>query len=479
MNNTIKQLYDHLPVVFQNMILSGFSAILDRQRYGHDFVKYRELLSKTVEYDQQALEDYQNQRLEIIIRHAYETVPYYRDMMSKLKLKPQDIKEQGDLVKLPFLTRKDIHENFDNLRSRAFKPKQLKLGHTSGTTGSPLEILYDQGMMDMTYAVLDRQYNWAGASLKRFGDRVAIIRGNIIVPIQQKNPPFWRHNYYHNHLLMSSFHLSDRNIQLYIEELKRFQPRIIDGYPSTVYVLAKYLKDTGQTFPVHAVLTSSETLYDFQRSMIEEVFETRIFDYFGAAERVIFAVECDRHEGHHICSEFGITEIVDDEGLPLKPGDIGRIVGTSLHNMGMPMIRYLTTDMTSIKKEACSCGRSLPLMEDVSTKAEDIIALKDGRMISPSVLTHPFKPMHSVKASQIIQEDYDNIIIKIVPDDSYRDSDSKHLIKEFKTRMGEDIKITIQMVDELERTRSGKFKWVISKVDKGIKMPVYLNSQDK
>lgn len=480
MNNSLKQLYDHLPVMLQNIVLSGFSAMLDKQRYGDEYVKFQQLLLLTESnLDQQAIVAYQNEQLRKIVKHAYETVPYYRSVMSKLNLKPSDIKNQADLEKLPLLTRKDIHENFDDLRSRAFKRNQLKLGHTSGTTGTPLEILYDQGMINMTYAVLDRQYRWAGANLKRSGDRVAILRGNIIVPIQQEKPPFWRHNFFHNHLLMSAFHLSDGNIQSYIDELKKFQPRIIDGYPSTIYLLAKFLQKTDQKFPVHAVLTSSETLYDFQRELIEDVFNTHIFDYFGAAERVVFAAECDMHEGHHICSEFGITEIVGENGELLQVGNVGKMVGTSLHNMGMPMIRYLTSDMTALKKEACSCGSPLPLMEDISTKAEDIIALKDGRMISPSVLTHPFKPMHSVKASQIIQKDYDRVEIRIVPDLNYTNADSQHLIKEFKSRMGDEMDISIKLVDSLSRTSAGKFKWVISEVEKGIKMPVDENSFKK
>jgi len=472
MNNNIKYIYDHLPVMLQNIVLSGFSALLNKQRYGAEYLEYQDLLLLAENYfDHQAIIDYQNKRLRKIIKHAYETVPYYRNVMSNLKLKPVDIKTQGDLKKLPLLTRKDIHDNFDDLWSRAFTRKTLKLGHTSGTTGTPLEILYDQGMINMTYAVLDRQYRWANANLKRSGDRVAILRGNVIVPINQKKPPFWRHNYFHNHLLMSAFHLSDGNIQSYIEELRSFKPRIIDGYPSTIYVLAKFLQKTGQKFSVHAVLTSSETLYDFQRDLIEEVFSTKIFDYFGSAERVIFAAECDKHEGHHICSEYGITEIVNENNESLNAGSIGKLVGTSLHNMGMPMIRYLTSDMTALKKELCSCGSPLPLMEDVSTKAEDIIALKDGRMISPSVLTHPFKPMHSVRASQIIQEDYDRIVIRIVADLNYSDADTRHLIKEFKSRMGDDMDIKVKLVDELSRTNSGKFKWVISEVEKGINMP--------
>lgn len=471
MSKLFKELYDKSPAFLQNAVLTGYSALLHRERYGEGFARSRELLEQSQWYSAEELASYQDEQLRHLVKHAYETVPYYRRVFDARRLKPEDFKSQQDLVKLPVLTRKDIQLNFDDLRSRAFSKGQLKLGHTSGTTGSPLEVYYDARVIHITYALMDRQYRWADANLWRSGDRIAVLRGNVIVPVSRRRPPFWRHNYYHNQLLLSSFHLSQENLPIYLHELQRFAPVVIDGYPSTVYLLARYLLSIGQTFPVKAVITGSETLYDFQRAAIEKAFDCRIFDYFAAAERVLFATECNHHEGHHVSAEYGITEILDENHQPLPTGQQGLLVGTSLHNYGMPLIRYITNDISALKNRSCSCGRSLPLMEDVTTKAEDILALRDGRMISPSVLTHPFKPMHCVEQSQIIQEDYDRITIKIVPNGEFRPADSEHLIREFRARLGEDMHIQIETVQELPRTRSGKFKWVISRVDKGIKVP--------
>lgn len=471
MSKFFKQLYDQSPVLLQNAVLTGYSALLHRNRYGEGFIRSRELLEQSQWYSSEQLTAYQDEQLRHVVKHAYETVPYYRRVFDARRLKPEDFKSQQDLVKLPILTRKDIQSNFEDLRSRAFSKKQLSLGHTSGTTGSPLEVYHDAKVIHITYALMDRQYRWANAKLWRFGDRIAVLRGNVIVPVARRRAPFWRRNYYHNQLLLSSFHMSPENLPIYLRELERFAPVVIDGYPSTVYLLARYLLSIDRTFPVKAVITGSETLYDFQRTTIEKAFDCRIFDYFAAAERVLFATECDHHEGHHISAEYGITEILDDQHQPLPAGQQGLLVGTSLHNYGMPLLRYITNDVSALKTRRCSCGRSLPLMEDVTTKAEDILALRDGRMISPSVLTHPFKPMHCVEQSQIIQEDYDRITIKIVPNGAFRPADAEHLIREFKARLGEDMHIEIETVQELPRTRSGKFKWVISKVDKGIKVP--------
>lgn len=467
-----KACYDRSPAVLQDALLTAYSALLYRQRYGGQFNRFREILRDTQWFARDRIAEYQNEHLVKMVRHAYETVPYYRKLFQGLKLKPDDIRSTEDLVKLPLLTRKDIQSNFDSLKSTAFTDRQLVIGHTSGTTGSPLEVCYDAGVTNMTYALMDRQYDWAGARLARFGDRIAVLRGNVIVPIGNKRPPFWRRNYYQNQLLLSSFHLSGENAPHYIAALKRFGPVVIDGYPSTVYLLARYLQENGESLPsVRAVITSSETLYDFQRETAEAAFGCRIFDYYAAAERVIFATECDRHEGHHLASEYGITEITDEQGGPRPPGSQGLLVGTSLHNYGMPLLRYASSDISGIRAAACSCGRGLPLMDDVSTKAEDIIALRDGRMISPSVLTHPFKPMHSIEASQIVQEDYDRIRIRLVPNAAYREAEGEHLVREFKLRLGSDVHIEIELVDSLARTSAGKFKWVVSRVDKAVRVP--------
>jgi phenylacetate-CoA ligase len=144
------------------------------------------------------------------------------------------------------------------------------------------------------------------------------------------------------------------------------------------------------------------------------------------------------------------------------------MVGTSLHNFGMSLIRYRTTDRTALKTFECGCNRPLPLMEDVTTKAEDLLRLRDGRLIPPSVLTHPFKPLDSIEGSQIVQTDLDRLLIRLVPRPEYTDQDANHLVRELKARLGSDMRVDIELVDTLPRTARGKFKWVVSQIDLGL-----------
>lgn len=468
MNRHAAALYRSAPVWAQNLLLSGYGKLLARERNGGSFERYQTQLAASQWMSRAAIGEYQNERLRVVISHAYEHVPFYRKRFDALRLKPSDIRSPQDLPKLPLLTRDDVRHSFEDLCSRAVSRRTLKTGHTSGTTGTPLTVGYDAETIWMTYAVFDRHYHWAGCRFGRDGDRVAVARGNVIVPLSQKSAPFWRYNTAQHQLILSSFHMSPATLGEYFEVMTEFKPDVVDGYPSTLYLMAKYLERQGRTFPVRAAVTSSETLFDFQRALIEERFACRVFDYYALAERTVFSSECDRHEGHHLAEEYGVTEITTGSGEPVADGVVGRLVSTSLHNLAMPLIRYATTDMTSMKPSACTCGRALRLVDDVTTKAEDTLTLPDGRLIPPSVLTHPFKPLDCIDGSQIVQTAPDNVIVKLVAGPALTEAHTRQLVTELAARLGDNVRITIERVDRLEMSANGKFKWVISRVPLGL-----------
>lgn len=468
MNRYAAMLYRMAPVWGQNLMLTGFGTLLERERYGGRYKEFQTLLAASEWWSRGDLDAYQDERIREIAAHAYATVPYYRRQFEARKLTPADIRGRADLPKLPLLTRADIKANFDDLRSRDVTPRALKTGHTSGTTGTPLTVGYDRDTIWMTYAVFDRHYRWAGLRLASDGDRIAVARGNVIVPLNVTKPPYWRYNRRQNQMLLSSFHMSKDNLPAYVEALTAFRPAVLDGYPSTLYILGKYLESRGQTFPLRAAVTSSETLYDFQRQTIEKAFKCRVFDYYALAERAAFSGECDHHDGHHLSMEYAASEVVDAQGAPAPRGTIGKLVGTTLHNRAMPLLRYVTNDMTSLRERPCSCGRGLDVMDDVTTKAEDVLTLQDGRLISPSVLTHPFKPLDCIEGSQIVQTAPDRVEIRIVPGPTYTAAHTTHLLHEFRDRLGAGVTVDVQLVEALETSKNGKFKWVISRVPLGI-----------
>ena len=460
-NNLLQSLYDASPALIQTLMLNMYAGGVHKERYGKEFRKIAHELEKTQYFSIGQIDEYQQVRTQAIIKHAYTNVPYYRELFNKLKIKPEDIRSKHDMQLIPVLTKDDIRKNIDKLISTKHNKNKLIHGHTSGTTGSPLDVYWDRNVCIVTNAVDWRQKRWGGV---KYRDRIALLLGRMIVPAKRSTPPFWRMNYVHNQLWMSAFHMNDKNLEHYVDKISTYQPVAIEGYPSTVYILARHIVSKGQVLPVRAVFTSSETLYPFQRETIERAFNCKIFDYYGMAERVVFATECQAHSGRHLNFEYGFTEIVDADGVGVADGENGTLVSTSLQNYGMPLIRYKTSDVSNIQSSVCKCGRQMPLLSEVTTKAEDIVTRPDGTMISPSILTHPFKPMYNIEESQIIQEDLSHITIKIVKRAGYSDNDSRVLLEKFQERVGKDIIVNIDFVDSIPRTKSGKFRWVISKV---------------
>ncbi|HDK7155657.1 TPA: phenylacetate--CoA ligase family protein [Clostridium botulinum] len=429
-------------------------------REGITFKKMLKFLEESQHYSKEELKNYQDEHLNKIMKHCYENVPYYKEIFNKNKLMPSDIRTQKDLWKLPILTKNDIKQNFNKLKATNMPKWLLNEGHTSGTTGTPAHFYRDLNSINFENATVWRQWKWAGIDI---GDRIVVCRGNEI-KVNEKEHIFWEKNNIQKQLFLSSFYLSDENMKYYIEEFKRYDGKALQAYPSTAYVIAKYLEKINDKIKLKAVFTSSEPIYDFQRNLIEDRFECKIWDLYGLAERVVSASECKTHEGLHINEEYGITEILDEKE---KEANKGFLVGSTLHNYAMPLIRYVTNDYTKISCEKCSCGIEHRMISPIETKKEDMVITKEGRYISPSIITHAFKPLTHVAKSQVIQHDFDDFEIKIIPEEGFNNTEIDILMKGLKERFGQESSIDINIVEDIPRTKNGKFRWVISKISKG------------
>jgi phenylacetate-CoA ligase len=457
-----QQLYSKVPYWLQGVLLNAYALRVHRERYGLPFTKALNDLRKTEWFDQGKIQDYQFSRVRALLEHAYTTVPFYRKLYDEHGVGPKDVVSLEDLRRLPLVTREDIREAGTSLISSKYKVRNLTHGHTSGTTGSPLSFYWDKQTCVYTNAVDWRQKEWGGVL---YGERIALLLGRTVVPTGKSDPPFWHEDKLHKMLWMSSFHLAENFLPHYLAKLREYRPAAVEGYPSTVYVLARYLKSIGQTLPVKAVFTSSETLLPFQRELIEERFVAPVFDFFGMAERVAFATQCAEAHAYHLNFEYAFNEIVDSAGKPVAPGENGYLVGTSLLNFGMPFIRYKSSDVSAIQGGQCACGRFMPRLQGVTTKDEDIVVTPEGKLLSSSVLTHPFKPLDSVEESQLIQENTHLLLVKVVRRPNFTEQDSAHLVTALRERLGPTMRIEIQFVDRIPRTAAGKFRWVISKVE--------------
>ena len=453
------RIYQGAPRWVQSLLFNGYAVQLQFTRFGPDFRALRAAWEESQWWDAARLRAQQDDRVRSIVQFAGAHVPFYARLWSEYGVVVTQVQGVSDLPLLPTITKTDIRGAGERMLS--VPAGRLAHGHTSGTTGSPLSLWYDRDMVVANNVADWRQKRWGGLEL---GGWCAMFLGRVVVPVDEQHPPFWRSNHVQKQLWCSSFHLSEENLPLYVAEIRQRGIRFLEGYPSTMYILASFLLRRGQQLPMGAVFTSSETLHAVQREAFEAAFGCPVFDFYGHAERVIFAGECERHGGKHLYEEYGVTEILDDDGRPVPDDRPGMLTGTTLWNRGMPIIRYRTGDVSVRSGAECACGRGLRRLADVATKAEDIIVTPDGRFVSPSVLTHPFKPFDQLLKSQIIQDAPDHVLVKLVPSAAFTESHRQQLVAGLRLRLGQAMRIETMIVDEIPAERSGKFRWVICKL---------------
>jgi phenylacetate-CoA ligase len=456
-----EQHYNLLPTVLQNAFVARHGRRIRRERFGPEFDRLSRLLEESERWTREELRAYQESRLRNIVRHAYDTVPYYRDLFDRLRLTPEDIRSAADLAKLPPLTRGELAANAERLVSRAVDRRTLWSGSTSGTSGSPLTVYWDRSVCLMNNACYMRARRWAGAP---FGTRYATISGRSLVPLHQKRPPFWRHNPAWNQVMFSSLHLSETNLVHYVRALREFGVEALEAYPTSAYVLGRFLESRGDHLPLKAVITTGEPLFPEERQVIEERFCTKVFDQYAEAERVVFTCECERHEGHHIYEEYGITEFLNDSGEPAPAGTPGRIAGTTLHNTAMPLIRYTFGDVGTLSERRCSCGRTLALLEGLTSRDEDLLVAPDGRLIPPIMVSWAPRVVQGVSDWQLVQERRDELTARFVVDRPLSETDREWLLTYFAGRLGPDMRVVIEQVDEIPLSSRGKHRRVVSTV---------------
>jgi phenylacetate-CoA ligase len=292
-----------------------------------------------------------------------------------------------------------------------------------------------------------RHKAWGGVPFLSSG---AYVSGHPVVPIDQKQPPFWRVDRVEKRLLCSSYHLAPQNLAHYIEALAKFSPDFVHGYPSSLYVLARHMiAHPAQEVRPRAVFTASETLLEFQRAAIEQAFGAKVFNWYGNSEMTCNIVQCAAGSLHYR-TDYGVLELLDD----------GTMVCTGLNNRAMPLIRYRVGDRATARDGACPCGCAFPLIERIEGRIEDYVRTPDGRYVGR--LDHLFKDVHHVREAQIVQEQLDQITLRVVRADDYSPQDERTILAEAQQRLGGAVQVRFEYVDAIERTAAGKFRFIIS-----------------
>ncbi len=433
--------------------------------YPFSILQLKKTFDKNQWLSEEALSHYQLQRLKHIISHAYENIPYYHKLFKENKIIPSDIKNQYDLKHIPFLTKNLLKTNFASLVAHNAKKYKPTLLSTSGTTGSKINFYTDKASNILEFVYYWRLWGWAGYKL---GDSFAELSAEFFAFFKKNTTALYHFSYLSRRLLVNSLLISHKNLDDFIGIFRRFKPLFLKGLPSNLYMLALLLnerKHHGISFK--AVFSQGENLLPHQRELIKKVFSTKVYDSYGHMERTVAISQCPS-DTYHIHVDYGLLELEDPE-IPLVHPDtyegfVKEIVGTSLYNLSMPLIRYRTGDLVKVGhyQETCVCKRIFPRIVALIGRDTDIIITPDGRAVTAIYTVFDHTP--GVVMGQIIQDRIDRLVVKIVSKFNkpyHTDALVKRHIRSFVGK-AMDIQIEHTTIDEIKKDAIGKFKVVVS-----------------
>ena len=408
-----EKLYLKLPVGLQNLALSVEGRRIRRRRYNAEFD------ALLADYHQRALwgpgktQLFRDNRLAEFAALASARVPHYRELFHRLGIGTTDVRNLDDLQALPILTKREVQRD-----PKRFQPDDnprvatLQV-HTSGSTGAGLRFPTTWRAHREQWAVWWRYRGWHGLSPET---TCLYFGGRSIVPVEQRRPPFWRHNRGGRQIMFSAYHLNDETAPAYLEQMRQSGARWIHGYPSMVALIASYALEHGVEIKTRWVTLGSENLLPQQEQLIERAFGVLPIEHYGMAEAVTNISMCPARR-LHVDEDFAVTEFI-----PMEDGRY-RILGTNLSNPAFPLLRYEVGDFASLGDLTCDCGRPGRVVERLDGRLEDYVIAKDGAKLGR--LDHVFKDLDRVREAQILQTRVGHMVINVVKGPGYSDTDPR------------------------------------------------------
>ena len=401
----------------------------------------------------QAIRRIQEKKLKRLINHAYQRVPYYKELFDSQKIDPRDIRNTDDLQSLPVTSKKILSDlKLNEKIAKGINLRRCKSTSTSGTIGIPLKIYStrcDSTLMNLSWA---RAYLNSG--MKPWYKTMAFIGHQNV-----KEKKSW---YEYLGIWRRKEISAWNDPEFWIKEIKKWKPHVMLGYVMTLKLLAeavqKYqIKDVSPKIIFH----SSALLDDFSRQFLKSVFRTKIIDVYGSDEGGCIAWECKDCSGYHICADMLIVEVLKN-GAPASSGEAGEVVLTNLHSYAMPFIRYRQEDVAALSIKQPVCGRNLPLLENIQGRTDDFIILKNGQKISPHPFYHCIDPVIGVRRWKIYQERIDKITVELETGKEFDNNNYQIVKNNLEKLVKGELEIEIIKVDSIPIDPSLKFRAVSS-----------------
>ena len=444
---------------YQRVLSPLHEGVLKRRKT----LAYRTLLEASQWWPPERLRAFQRDELRTLLAHAARSVPFWQARFKACGMTDRDIEQDESLWKLPVITKQEIRAHAEEMVSTQFSGKTWSKA-TGGSTGIPLQFEYTPESYAWRMATTKRGYGWAGCD---DGLKQAYLWGGAVGRV-----PLWKRlkEQLHHHLerkrYFNCFDFDEERMTQYLRMLNRYQPEVIVGYTNPLYHFAEFVSRVGGIhFSPKAVITGAEALHAFQRDLMRRVFGCPVFNTYGSREFMLIASECEAHRGLHVSAENLLVEILRDDGSPAKPGEMGRVVVTDLHNYGMPFIRYELGDLGVVSDAPCPCGRGLPLLAEVVGRSLDMIKAPDGRLVPGEFFPHLLKEFRGVRQFQVVQDRVDRLTVRLVTDGSFEEGQLETIRREVHKTVGGSLQVEFAFVDQIPLTATGKFRVTVSELN--------------
>ncbi|MBQ4888544.1 phenylacetate--CoA ligase family protein [Shewanella sp. MMG014] len=414
------------------------------------------------------LQGLQLKKLNLLLQHAYEKVPEYRKRIRLAGLVENEIvnlTSVKQLSEMKILSKKDIIECGSMMTSSDISTRQAYLNSTGGSTGTPLSFYQDNQFKQAKAQTFNQVLDWRKVS--PYDDRVDLWGAERDTFIGKKGFIQKLKEFSTNRIIHNSFNMKESDIIDFLQDIKKRNPSLLVAYSNALHQVAVYAKQNEIKMPkLSAIHCAAGPLHEFMRKDIEAVFGNNIYNHYGTREVSSIASECDAHSGMHILMMDNIVEIVDDNGLAVEQGLVGKVLITNLNNFSMPLIRYDIGDLGYIMKSTiCSCGCSYPKLGDVQGRTGDVFISSSGNRVLPEFFIHLVGVVNkndSISKFQFIQNDLDKLELLLV---CKAKLDNEYFVKmksNIESAMGVEIELDLLYVDDIPQMKNGKHQYTRS-----------------
>lgn len=401
------------------------------------------------------IEAFQCSRLRRLVSHAYEKVPFYRRLLDRHGLKPQDIRSLADLAAIPVTSRKDLQSlPAAEVCAAGLEPARLVVRPTSGSTGEPVRLRrtwFEERLLSV----------YRQRAFRDFGLRATDLRVRI-ADIRPRDPGI------HNPALrlLAAFGLCERvdisdllPVEEILRELRRRRPEAVTGFAGAVArVAARMTGDDRRLVRPRFVAVGGEVLTRAMREQIRRGFEAPVWECYGCEEFNLIAWECRATGFYHTCDDAMIVEVHKD-GRAAQPGERGELVGTALRSFAMPLIRYRLGDVVTRGPSPCPCGEPFATLAAIEGRLVDYFPLPGGGLLNAySLVDILVAEAPWIRHYQLTQERKDRIALRVVPLAQPPPDELARVRRLLAAAAGPAVELNIEFVADIPAGPDGKFR---------------------